>query len=271
MTTSVRFTTVATGPYVKYWEGFVQSVLRINESIPDEFEISFAVLTDSPTSVSQYSRQLGVTAVKVFEFPEITWPAATLLRYEAYSVHRDEIQDGVDYVVHVDADMLLRSWPTARLWEQLDRAGVLLVRHPGYFRSRNPITRMISLDLGEMVSDRRRLKFMGGLGDWETNPHSAAYVPRNQRRDYVCGGVWFATPQEFSRLTVKIAAQIRLDSEKGFIAKWHDESHLNQWAAENPSRHEVLGPEFCFVEGYRHLAGMEPVIEAVEKGTNRVR
>ena len=47
------------------------------------------------------------------------------------------------------------------------------------------------------------------------------------------------------------------------MAAWHDESHLNNWAANNTFIE--LGPAFCYEPTYPQLALINPIIMAVDK------
>jgi len=52
------------------------------------------------------------------------------------------------------------------------------------------------------------------------------------------------------------------DSARNIVARWHDESHLNRFAALNEV--EVLGPQYCF-DGKVDLGSDLPYVLAVEK------
>jgi hypothetical protein len=103
----------------------------------------------------------------------------------------------------------------------------------------------------------------GGLGSWEQNPDSTAFVDRSERNNYVCGGTWIATREEFINMVQELDTQVAIDESRGVLATWHDESHLNKWASKNS--HIILNPEFCYDASYPQLSKIIPVITAVDK------
>lgn len=269
---TVRFVTVATGIYRTYWKSLVESFSQVKKSVPRHFKVSFAVLTDDADEILSFASQRPDLDITVLDFMETSWPEATILRYEGYSRHKSLILQDIDYVIHIDADMILKSWPDAKLWEELEQKDLLLVRHPGYFRSERAFIRTIAKVFGATVpSDAVRMQSFGAIGDWETNVNSSAFTPLNQRKYYFCGGVWFAKASMFDDFVETISNQVRLDSQNGVVAKWHDESHLNSWAAQNINHYGTLDPSYCFARGYFDLIGLRPVIEVVEKGSHKVR
>ena len=46
-----------------------------------------------------------------------------------------------------------------------------------------------------------------------------------------------------------IAERVTKDLEKGVIAEWHDESHLNRYLIDNPAD-VTLSPNYCFDEQF---------------------
>jgi hypothetical protein len=66
-----------------------------------------------------------------------------------------------------------------------------------------------------------------------------------------------------------LAERVGRDSKRGVVARFHDESHLNWYAAHN--RCAILESNYCFVENSPNLKDLEPTIVAVEKYENRTR
>ena len=227
-----------------------------------EDKITFLVFTDNPEAAEKFARSLSNTSVKVFEIPPYKWPEATLLRYQIFESHMDELN--FDILMHLDADMLFASSPWDRIRKQLISSSICLVEHPGFWRpmGKRRIFLYLSNPLLRLRDLRLKLK-IGGIGAWEIRRISSAYVEKNLRRTYVCGGTWFGLNVPVVDLLKTLAENVRLDLDKKIIAVWHDESHLNKWSAEN--LHSFENPELCFDETYPQLKQLSPTIVAVRK------
>ena len=114
-----------------------------------------------------------------------------------------------------------------------------------------------------ILKDLRDFLHIGGLGSWERNPDSLAFVPRNARKNYVCGGCWFGSKKEVLEMCKMLCDRVKQDLQKNKIAKFHDESHLNWFATHFPF--ELESSEFCFDPSYPQLKRIQPLIEAVNK------
>lgn len=249
----------------------MQSLQESNRGVHN---FRLVALTDAP----EHRRKEVVARYPDFQFDffpakYVSWPEATLLRYEAYQPISHEVSSGADFVAHIDADMLVNGRLSNSLFRKLRNREVAFALHPGWYRPKNPISRAIYyLRASERrVSDRRVVEENGGLGHWEISKKSRAFVPLNRRADYVCGGFWIAKANFFPQLVENLAQRIQIDLENNVIARWHDESHVNAWCSENPAKRKILGPQYCFSRGNSNLFGKKNVIEAVRKGKNRVR
>ena len=67
----------------------------------------------------------------------------------------------------------------------------------------------------------------------------------------------------FKNLISTLAQNTQSDLEAGYIARWHDESHLSWWASH--FEHETLSSEYCFDESKKNVLGLNPRIIAVHK------
>jgi hypothetical protein len=104
---------------------------------------------------------------------------------------------------------------------------------------------------------------LGGLGSWESDPRSNAFVARKFRTNYFCGGTWFGERKAIFEMLTNLSGKVSEDLQNNFIANWHDESHINKWAVENV--HTTENPELCFDETYPQIRKLRPVIVAVRK------
>jgi hypothetical protein len=200
--------------------------------------------------------------VVVHKIPSYGWPDATLRRYEIFEKFLDEISE--DYISYLDADMRINRDFAEILKEDLEQNEVILVSHPGFYRTRGYSRMKFYLkNIDVLVTDLRTLVRYGALGSWETNSRSLAFVNRQSRNKYVCGGFWIGKNKAIKTLIRDLSSNVKKDTENYIVAKWHDESHLNNWASKN--MYKLQNSRFCFDETYKNLEGLENVITAIRK------
>jgi hypothetical protein len=188
----------------------------------------------------------------------------TLLRYELLAKAADKVEGEI--VMHLDADMVFADSITKNdLIQAIGIHEIALVSHPGYFRPSKFVKVIFYLENPRYIlSDLKSHLLSGGIGSWEKNSDSLAFVSRKDRRIYVCGATWFGKKSSIIDLCTSLSLRIREDLSKNVIAKFHDESHLNWFAANNSF--SLLSPKFCYDENYPQLSGIKPTLIAVEKG-----
>ena len=250
---------VATNLYLDYWKTMVQSAELVTKN---EDGVTFFVFTDNPSEVKSFAKNLKNVNVKAFEIAPFGWPEATLLRYQIFESQIVELD--TDILMHLDADMLISRSPWSRIKLRLARENVCLVSHPGFWRP--TAARRLALYIRHPLLGYKDLRIrikQGGLGAWESDPNSKAFVPRKSRKEYFCGGTWFGKREAINEMMIKLVQGVTDDIERNYIARWHDESHLNKWATENS--HETDNPELCFDETYPQVSHLNPLIIAVRK------
>ena len=254
--------------YVDYWKTLTESFLE--KSALEKF-VRFHIFTDQTATVRDFASKYEGVEFKIYDTPTLPWPFATLNRFEMFEKNISELDD--DVLFYLDADMEIAGPLPFETFVSAAHPtpGVLLVQHPGYFRQRSifSLLRLYLRRPKSFASDIRRLFVEGGHGEWETRHESQAFVPRLHRRRYVCGGTWIAERKSAHEMIREIARRTRSDSRRGVIARWHDESHLNRWAANNLPK--IISPSWCFVPNYPNLKGLSPLVIAVEKGDIRTR
>ena len=256
---SIGVMTVATNIYFDYWQKMVTSA---DERSFESDEITFFVFTEQIQKIEAFSKTLKNVKVIGFKVIPYSWPDATLLRYQIFSSQYSNMN--ADVLMHLDADMIFASNPWEKVRQLVANNQICLIRHPGFWRS-NGLSR-VSFYLRHpltMYKDLRMKIGLGGIGSWETRPQSKAFVPRKLRRLYFCGGTWFGPRQAIGEMLEELSAQVLEDKKIEIIAKWHDESHLNKWAAQKSFN--TFSPELCFDETYPQLKKLMPSITAVRK------
>lgn len=151
------------------------------------------------------------------------WPYDTLMRFEVYYKNKDKYQN-MDYIYATDADMLFLEEVGDEILSE--RVGT---HHPGFYK------RKIELP-------------------YERNPISTAYIKKEDDKFYFAGGFYGGTKDEVIKLFETTSKNIQEDLQNyGFVAKHHDESHINKYFNSNPPT-KSLSPSYCFPEDVDCLA-----------------
>jgi hypothetical protein len=257
---SLGVLTVATNIYLDYWR---EMAISFDENCRDKDNVVLHVFTNQIDKVEQIRIELKNVLVVCHEIPNYKWPEATLLRYRII----DEVAETLaeDILMHLDADMVINLSPIETILNAVATSQICLVSHPGYWRPTGLKSRIdfYRRNISCLLNDARMYFKIGGLGSWETNRKSLAYVRRRGRRNYVCGGTWFGAREAFLKLVSELSQNVAFDLKQNVIAVWHDESHLNSWSARNP--HSILDPGLCYVLNYPQLQELTPTISAVDK------
>ena len=252
---------VATDRYLEFWVDLVNSA---EEFLAKDLTVQWIIFTNRGSEIPQkLTTKLGKDLL-IADFASVPWPMPTLLRYELLTSVKQSIEGEI--VIHLDADMLFTGEVSRNdLIEAIGGNDVALVRHPGFYRPgkfakvkfyfKNPLF---------IIRDVKLYLLNGGIGSWEKNSKSLAYVPREMRNVYVCGGTWFGKKNSIIELCEILSNRTKKDLSNNVMAKFHDESHINWYAAH----HEVsiVEPKYCLEPSYSQLVGIEPLIIAVDKG-----
>jgi hypothetical protein len=239
---------IATKNYVDYAAKLVESIAILGET---DFHLQVILLTDDVLTASRIASPRDEDEVLVREIKSFGWPEATLYRFDLMADNWSTVRGSL--VMYMDADTrFVSAFTYSDLLTNVaeSESGMVLVRHPGYFK------RFFLVKL--IVKSR--------FGPWENNSASAAFMPFCQRGHYVCGGVYWGNPEAFHALCVMMASNIQRDETFNVRAKHNDESHLNFWLSQNPSK--TVSPKWAFAAGYRNLKGIDPIIEVIHKPEN---
>jgi lipopolysaccharide biosynthesis glycosyltransferase len=255
---SLGIVTIATNKYLGYWEELVLSFDNTNLNL----DVNFHVFTDRVLEANEFHRKIPNKNILIHEISNYGWPNATLLRYEIINKFSDSLDE--EYLMHLDADMLFTP-DFSSIFNGINMGNYMnFVLHPGFYRNKGNYKNNLSLErIVQKLKDIKLLVTLGGIGAWETRKTSSAFVPRGLRKKYFCGATWFGDRTSFMNFTKKMEKQVSNDFEKGVIAIWHDESHLNSFTAKNDFKE--LSPTFCFDELSMKSSGIKPAIIAVRK------
>jgi hypothetical protein len=257
---TIGILTVATNRYIEYWKVMV---LSVQENLFPCHDLTFYVFTDQTKNLADFSNLNPQLDLKILGIEPLGWPEATLLRYEIYERYSDSYTE--DFLMHLDADMIATSSAESIFLGENWSSGMMFVAHPGYWREPSKRARLaMYFKTPELaIRDLYRYLRLGAIGAWETNDKSMAHVPRERRKNYACGGIWLGERGPFLGFITKMASHVRTDLSIGYIAKWHDESHLNWWVSTNQNK--LQPPNLCHDNSFKNLRNIEGIITAVRK------
>ena len=191
------------------------------------------------------------------------WPEATLYRYQFIRDSSEALTEEI--LMYLDSDMQVIQDFTNEVFKSVWNEGLAVVQHPGYYRNSGIRGFYDYLANPKMFLKDKfyLLKGNSGLGAWEENRKSNSYVEPKKRKTYVHGAVWLGDRKQFLEMCKVLATNVSKDLEFGYIAKWHDESHLNWYYANKPCT--LLDVRFSWFKGFKNLRNIQPFICTVEK------
>jgi hypothetical protein len=207
---------ICTGKYHIFWKDFFESAEKF--LLPQK-EKHYFVFTDT-THIFEETNP-GVHNIKQ---AALRWPFATLLRFDMFRQIEPELK-GFDYIYFFNANMHFVAPVQTEIFPSDEEGGLTVVKHPGFYnRPRNEFT-------------------------YECDPNSLAYIACKEGEHYVAGGFNGGKSVPYMNLVQTLKRNIETDLEKGIIAVWHDESHLNRYIIGKKVR--ILSPSYCYPEGWR--------------------
>lgn len=265
--TFVTFVTVATGRYLDFWKSQIESAIKF---LNPNLQIEFVLLTDQLKAADIFQHEVIMRTnwrIKIAYVEHQEWPFPTLYKFKHILQHSGLLSGNL--IWHLDADMLFAD---SGIVEELSQYSLedkmIFVSHPGYFRPKgfkkftfylfNPVI---------LLQDAKSTLKEGGIGTWESNRRSLAYVARQNRRKYVCGGSWGGNRDLLLGFLRIISDRVETDYQSGLIARFHDESHINWYAANY--EYKMLTPSYCFDESDENLKELPMKIIAVNKNSDK--
>ena len=178
---------------------------------PIVYDTTLFVMTDSEKPVPPGAVKLPAIHGK--------WPYPTLHRYHQLMENDFHFKD-YDYLYQIDSDML----PVAPVTDEII-GGMVGTMSPCGFDW-----------------EKERLPF-------EKNPASLAHVqPEEYRPPYFTGAFLGGETRRVLAMMAELVAAIDVDEEKGIVAHFHEEAHLNRFFIDNPPDKFLL-PSYVYPEG----------------------
>lgn len=205
---------ICTGKYDVFWKAFYESAEKY---LCPEAEKHYFVFTDSEQIISEgrvhkiYQERLG-------------WPKDTLMRFHLFLDIKDQLKE-MDYLFFFNANYTFTKIITT--------ADLLPTENDNYLVGQ----------IHPVAYHKKRKNF-----DYETNAQSTAYIPPATGKYYFAGGLLGGRAPEFLLMCFTLKNNIDKDLSKDIIAKWHDESYINQFfSVVEPKK---LNPGFCYPEDW---------------------
>ena len=214
---------ICTGRYAQFFDGFYKSA---EQYLLQGVEKRYFVFTDQEQLTKAENVELLIRPCRGF-------PEDSLFRFDRFLEIKDKLKD-YDYTFFFNANMRF----VAPVGEELLEERLTAVLHPGYF-------------------DKPEWRY-----PYERNKQSKAYIPAHEEDyHYYMGSLNGGKTADYLALAETCSQHIHEDWEKGIVACYHDESHLNRYLREHHCK--ALSPAYAYIEG-KELP-FEPKILLIDK------
>lgn len=207
---------ICTGAYVAFWKDFY---LSFEKKFLPKTQKDYFVFTDAK---SVYNEEKNTRIHRIYQ-DDLGWPGNTLFRFRIFKSVFSELNN-FDYIFFMNANMFCNTVVTEEEFLPVSEE-LLVTQHPGFY-------------------DCKPYEF-----SYERRKKSLAYIPYSKGHVYVCGGVNGGKAKAFIELIRELDWRVDKDNEKGIVAAWHDESHLNRYILEHEN-YKLLSPAYCYPEGW---------------------
>lgn len=202
---------ICTGKYDIFWKEFY---LSSEEHFLKNAKKDYFVFTDSNNIYDSDKENIHIIYQE-----NLSWPGNTLFRFKMFKKIIKELET-YDYIFFLNGNALFLTDVNEDILPKEDE--LLVVKHPGFY-------------------NKKREEFT-----YDSNPASLAYIAPNEGEVYVCGGFNGGSSKLYIKMINDLEKNIDIDYEKGIIALWHDESHINRYIIGKKCK--ILGPEYMFPE-----------------------
>lgn len=214
---------ICTGRYAQFFDGFYESAEKF---LLPGMEKRYFVFTDQEQLTTAENVELLIRPCRGF-------PEDSLFRFDRFLEIKDKLKD-YDYTFFFNANMRF----VAPVGEELLEERLTAVLHPGYY-------------------DKPAWRY-----PYERNKQSKAYIPAHEENyHYYMGSLNGGRTADYLALAETCNQHIHEDWDKGIVACYHDESHLNHYLREHNCK--PLSPAYAYIEG-KDLP-FEPKILLIDK------
>lgn len=213
----IAITYVCTGKYDVFWDEFYVSAEKY--FYPYALKEYF-VFTDSKRLLEEKNER-----IHAFYQKKVGWPYDTLLRYNWFCTVQD-LLGKFDFCYFCNANSKFLREVTAEIipYPTEDKPLVFSI-HIGYYED----------TIGDTFTPER-------------NEISTACIPYGTPCRAYSGGFWGGAAAAFILMCQEIRNNIAIDMRNGYVAVWHDQSHLERYAIDHA--HQIIEKGLVASEEY---------------------
>lgn len=196
-----------------YWPYAKQVIDGVRQFFAPGHETEVMLFTDMQNWPEAKDVNYGAT---VFPVDSMEWPYPTLMRYHFF-LKQKEYLEKFDYLFYLDLDTRV----VGIVGDEIFGDGLTAAPHPGYAIRQN-----LWAPLEANPDSAAFIKQPGHIVEMNGKPLFAPF--------YAAGGFQGGTAKSFIPAMEAMQASIDTDLDKGYIARWNDESHWNKYLFDNP-------------------------------------
>ncbi len=196
-----------------YWQYAKQVIDGVKQFFAPGHETEIMLFTDMQNWPEAKDVNYGAT---VFPVDSMEWPYPTLMRYHFF-LKQEEYLKKFDYLFYLDLDTRV----VGIVGDEIFGNGLTAAPHPGYAIRQN-----LWAPLEANPDSAAFIKQPGRIVEMNGKPLFAPF--------YAAGGFQGGTTDTFIAAMKAMQESINNDLDKGYIARWNDESHWNKYLFDNP-------------------------------------
>lgn len=206
----IAILTIATNNYKILLKSLISS---INNNFLNKYQKDVFVFSDEDEFSNIYPN------ARFIKINHEKWPFITLKRFEYFNSISKELSE-YDYIFYFDSDL-----EVIKNVNDFEFHPLFGVQHPASF-------------------------FMDPFWDIETNNKSTAFLDPNNPWIYHQGCLWGGKSKEIIKMNEVLYNNIQMDFSNSIVAKWHDESHLNNYFYNNREKVLTISSSYCYPENW---------------------
>lgn len=223
-----------------YWTYAKQVIDGVRQLFAPGHQTEVMLFTDMQNWPEAKDVNYGAT---VFPVDTMEWPYPTLMRYHFF-LKQEEYLKKFDYLFYLDLDTRV----VGIVGDEIFGDGLTAAPHPGYAIRQN-----LWAPLEANPDSAAFIKQPGGIVEMNGKPLFRPF--------YAAGGFQGGTTETFIPAMKAMQASIDSDLDKGYIARWNDESHWNKYLFDNPPAVHLdvsyVYPDSMLDEYYKKIWGRD--------------